>query len=82
MSGAIAKLFARGRALPWARIYVLGELAYRKGRAVHGGLTEAERGELGGLLKKSRGRRGNLSRNEFERLRALGMKAFEAARRA
>jgi hypothetical protein len=82
MSGAIAKLFARGRALPWARIYFLGELAYRKGRAVHGGLTEAERSELGRLLKKSKGRRRNLSQREFERLRGLGMKAFEAARRA
>ena len=78
----IAKLFARGRALPWAKIYFLGELAYRKGKAVHGGLTEAERAELGRLLKKSRGRRRNLSKREFERLRGLGVKAFEAARRA
>jgi hypothetical protein len=82
MSATLARLFARGRALPWARIYFLGELAYRKGRAVHGGLSESERGELGRLLKKSRGRRRNLSRREFERLRALGLKAFDAARRA
>jgi hypothetical protein len=82
MSGTLARLSARGRALPWARIYFLGELAYRKGRAVHGGLSEAERGELGKLLKKSKGRRRNLSRREFERLRVLGLKAFEAARRA
>jgi hypothetical protein len=82
MEGTISKLFARGRALPWARIYFLSEWAYRKSRAVHGRLTEAERGELGQLLKKSKGRRRNLSAREFERLRGLGMKAFDAARRA
>lgn len=79
--GTLAKLFARGKALPWARIYFLSELAYRTGRAVHGGLTPTERSELGRLLKKSKGRRRNLSRKEFERLRALGVKAFDAARR-
>jgi hypothetical protein len=78
---SIARLFARGRALPWARIYFLSEWAYRKGRAAHGGLTEKERGELGRLLKKSKGRRRNLTDREFERLRALGLKAFAAARR-
>jgi hypothetical protein len=82
MSGAVARLFARGRALPWARIYFLGELAYRKGKAVQGGLSGAERSELGRLLKKSRGRRGNLNGREFQRLKSLALKAFEAARRA
>ena len=38
---SIAKLFARGKALPWARIYFLSEWAYRKGRAAHGGLSGA-----------------------------------------
>ncbi|MGH2965829.1 MAG: hypothetical protein ACRDMH_10685 [Solirubrobacterales bacterium] len=78
-SEAIAKLFARGRALPWARIYFLSEWAYRKGRAVHGGLSDGERAELGRLLRKSKGRRGNLTGAEFERLRGLGLKAFRAA---
>jgi hypothetical protein len=78
----IPKLFARGKALPWARIYVLSEWAYRKGRAVHGGLSESERSELGRLLRKSKGRRANLTQKEFDRLRGLGMKAFAAARRA
>jgi hypothetical protein len=81
MAGAISKLFARGKALPWARIYVLGEWAYRKGRAVQGGLVESERAELGRLLRKSKGRRSNLTRSEFERLRTLGLKAFDAGRR-
>ncbi len=79
--GGISRLFARGKALPWARIYVLGEWAYRKGRAVHGGLSESDRAELGRLLRKSKGRRANLSRGEFERLRALGLKALDAGRR-
>lgn len=79
MEGTISRLLARSKALPWARIYLLGGWAYRKGRAVHGGLTPAERSELGELLKKSKGRRRNLSRREFERLRALGLKAFKAA---
>ena len=79
--GAIAKLFARGKALPWARIYVLGEWAYRKGRAVHGGLSESDRTELGRLLRKSKGRRANLTHRDFERLRALGLKALDAGRR-
>jgi hypothetical protein len=82
MSGAVARLFARGRGLPWARIYLLGELAYRKGRAVHGGLSEADRSELGRLLRKSRGRRRNLSGIELQRLGSLALKAFDAARRA
>ncbi|MGH2924797.1 MAG: hypothetical protein ACRDK1_02365 [Solirubrobacterales bacterium] len=81
MAGGITKLFARGKALPWARIYVLSGWAYRKGRAVHGGLSASDRGELGRLLRKSKGRRGNLSDREFERLRELGLKAFDAGRR-
>ncbi len=82
MPGTISSLFARSRALPWAKIYVVGTWAYRKGRAAHGGLTDSERSELGRLLKKSKGRRSNLSRREFERLRGLGIKALDAARRA
>jgi hypothetical protein len=80
-TGTIAKLFSRGKALPWARIYFLSEWAYRKGRAAHGGLSEADRSELGRLLRKSKGRRGNLTGAEFERLRGLGLKAFQAARK-
>lgn len=80
-SESIAKLFTRGKALPWARIYFLSEWAYRKGRAAHGGLSGTERSELGRLLKKSKGRRGNLTGREFERLRTLGMKAFQAGRK-
>jgi hypothetical protein len=80
-TASIAKLFARGKALPWARIYFLSEWAYRKGRAAHGGLSSGERSELGRLLTKSKGRRRNLSDREFERLRALGLKAFQAARK-
>ena len=82
MPATISRLFSRGRALPWARIYFLGELAYRKGRAAHQGLSQSERAELGRLLKKSKGRRRNLSDRESERLRALAMKAFQAARGA
>jgi hypothetical protein len=81
VGSGISKLFARGKALPWARIYVLGEWAYRKGRAVHGGLEESERAELGRLLRRSKGRRSNLTRGEFERLRELGLKALDAGRR-
>jgi hypothetical protein len=82
VAGPVAKLFTRGKALPWARIYFLSEWAYRKGRAVHGGLAEGERAELGRLLAKSKGRRRNLTQKEAERLRQLGLKAFDAARRA
>ena len=74
-------MLSRGRALPWARLYLLAEWAYRKGRAAHGGLTEAERAELGRLLKKSKGRRGNLTGREQDHLRGLAKKAFGAARR-
>ncbi len=79
---SISKLFARGKAVPWARIYFLGIWAYRKGKAVHGELTEDELRDLGGLLRKSRGRRRNLTDREFARLRTLVGKALEAARRA
>ncbi len=60
---------------------MLGEWSYRKGRAVHGGLSESDRAELGRLLRKSKGRRGNLSGGEFDRLRALALKALDAGRR-
>jgi hypothetical protein len=82
MPATISRLFARGRALPWARIYLISEWAYRKGRAAHGGLSEKERRELGRLLKQSKGRRRNLTDREFQRLRALGLKAYRAARNA
>jgi hypothetical protein len=82
MLPTISKLLARGKAVPWARIYFLGAWAYRKGRAAHGGLTQKERAELGKLLKKSKGRRGNLTEGEFERLRALVVKSVKAARQA
>jgi hypothetical protein len=82
MPVTISRLFKRGKALPWARIYFLGEWAYRKGRAAHGGLSQKDRGELGKLLKKSKGRRTNLTDREFERLRALVLQAFHAARKA
>jgi hypothetical protein len=82
MPGGISRLVARGRTLPWTRLYFVGEWAYRKGKAAHGGLTESERGELGRLLKKSKGRRRNLTDGERDRLQQLAQKAFEAARRA
>lgn len=82
MPGGISRLVARGRMLPWARLYFLGEWAYRKGKAARGGLTESERSELGRLLKKSKGRRRNLTDRERERLQRLAQKAFEAARKA
>jgi hypothetical protein len=81
MAGGIGRLVSRGRTLPWARLYVLGEWAYRKGRAAHGGLTAHERAELGRILRKSRGRPRNITRGERERMAALVRKAFTAARR-
>jgi hypothetical protein len=78
----ISRLLARGRTVPWTRLYFIGEWAYRKGKAAHGGLTESERGELGRLLKKSKGRRKNLTERERERLQWLAQKALEAARSA
>ena len=82
MPGMISKLLTRGKAIPWVRVYVLSEWAYRKGRAAHGGLDTSERSELGGLLRKSKGRRANLTGREVDRLRVLAAKAFDAARRA
>jgi len=82
MPATISRLFARGKALPWAQVYFLSEWAYRKGRGAHHGLSQGERAELGRLLRKSKGRRRNLTDREFERLRTLGAKAFQAARRA
>ena len=82
MAPSITSLLARGRAIPWARLYVLGEWAYRKGRAAHGGLSESERRDLGRLLRKSRGRRGNLTKREADRLSALVRKSLSAARHA
>jgi hypothetical protein len=82
MPGAISRLMTRGRAIPWARLYILSEWAYRKGKAARGELTERERSELGRLVRKSKGRRANLTKREVDRLRDLASKAFEAARRA
>lgn len=82
MPGGISRLVARGRAIPWARLYFLGEWAYRKSRAAHGALSEAERSELGRLLRKSKGRRRNLTQKERDRLERIARKAYRAAREA
>jgi hypothetical protein len=82
MPPSLTSLVARGRALPWGRLYFVGQWVYRKGRAAHAGLTEGERAELGRLLRKSRGRRGNLTGKETDRLQAIVRKALRAARGA
>ena len=75
MAGAISRLFARGRAIPWLTLYASGKWIYEHGRRAWNNLEAGERQRLGGLLRKSKGRRSNLSNRERDELLSLVRKA-------
>ena len=71
----LAKLVARGRAIPWLAVYEAGKRIYRQGRRAWDKLGPADRRRLGDLLRKSHGRRSNLSDREYDDLKSLIKKA-------
>jgi len=75
MAGAVSRLFARGRAIPWLTLYTSGRWIYGHGRRAWNNLEAGERERLGGLLRKSKGRRSNLSKRERDELLSLVRKA-------
>ena len=75
MASRIARLVARGRAIPWLTLYEAGRFAYTHGRQAWNNLRPAERERLGRLLRKSKGRAANLSQRERDELWSLVKKA-------
>jgi hypothetical protein len=75
MAGAVSRLFARGRAIPWLTLYTSARWIYGHGRRAWNNLEAGERERLGGLLRKSKGRRSNLSKRERDELLSLVRKA-------
>ena len=80
---AAAGAFARGfRRVPWARVLWVAREAGKRGSAVWRALGETDRKRFVELVRKSRGRPDkNLSVREFNELRSLATRAFNAARR-
>ena len=75
MPGAMSRLFARGRAVPWLTLYATGKWIYGHGRRAWNNLDAGERQKLGELVRKSKGRRANLSKRERDEFSSLVKKA-------
>jgi hypothetical protein len=74
--GSLNKLWARGRAIPWAVVWEVGRSLWFNSRdRVNANLSSREREDLGAILRKGRGRPWNLDDKERHRLVALVKKA-------
>lgn len=80
MSGALARLVSRGRAINWIALFEAGRFIYRHGKQRWDNLTPEERSTLGELVRKSKGRRSNLTERERDRLWELVKKAGTGGR--
>ena len=75
MAGAVSRLVARGRAIPWLTLYASARWIYQHGRRAWSTLEAGDRERLGSLLRKSKGRRSNLTKREQDELLSLVKKA-------
>jgi hypothetical protein len=74
--GSLSKLWARGRAIPWAVVWEVGRSLWFNSRdRVNANLSSREREDLGTIVRKGRGRPWNLDDKERHRLVALVKKA-------
>jgi hypothetical protein len=74
--GSLSKLWARGRAIPWAVVWEVGRSLWFNSRdRVNANLSSREREDLGAIVRKGRGRPWNLDDKERHRLVALVKKA-------
>jgi hypothetical protein len=74
--GSLSKLWARGRAIPWAVVWEVGRSLWFNSRdRVNANLSSREREDLGAIVRKGRGRPWNLDDKERHRLLALVKKA-------
>jgi hypothetical protein len=73
---SIRKLWARGRAIPWAVVWEVGRSLWFNSRdRVNENLSAREREDFGAIVRKGRGRPWNLDDRERRRLVALVKKA-------
>ncbi len=81
MPGPTSAIIA-AKKIPWTKVIIAGQFAYRKGSAGAKALTPSERSRLLELLRKSQGRPNNLTERERHRIRELAGKVLAAAREA
>jgi hypothetical protein len=73
---SIGKLWARGKAIPWAVVWEVGRSLWFNSRdRVNENLSAREREDFGAIVRKGRGRPWNLDEKERSRLVALVKKA-------
>jgi hypothetical protein len=73
---SISKLWARGRAIPWAVVWEVGRSLWFNSRdRVNENLSAREREDFGAIVRKGGGRPWNLDDKERRRLVALVKKA-------
>jgi hypothetical protein len=73
---SLSKLFARGRAVPWAVAWEVGRtLWFNSGDRVNENLTENERRDFAGIVRMRGGRPWSLDSKERDRLVVLMKKA-------
>jgi hypothetical protein len=74
--GIVSKVWARGRAIPWAVVWEVGRSLWFNSRdRVTENLSAREREDFAGIVRKGRGRPWNLDESERGRLVALVRKA-------
>ena len=74
--GPLSKLWARGRAVPWAVVWEVGRSLWFNSRdRVNENLSAEEREDFAAIVRKRRGRPWNLDSQERERLVLLIRKA-------
>lgn len=73
---SVSKVWARGRAIPWAVVWEVGRSLWLNSRdRVTENLSAREREDFAGIVRKGRGRPWNLDESERGRLVALVRKA-------
>jgi hypothetical protein len=73
---SLSRLWARGRAVPWAVVWEVGRSLWFNSRdRVRENLTAREREDFAAIVRKRRGRPWNLDNRERERLVLLVRKA-------
>jgi hypothetical protein len=73
---SVSKLWARGKAIPWAVVWEIGRSLWSNSRdRVNENLSAREREDFAGIMRKGRGRPWNLDERERGRLVVLVKKA-------
>jgi len=78
---SVRKLWARGKAIPWAVVWEVGRSLWFNARdRVNKNLSAKEREDFAGLMRRGRGRPWNLDERERARLVVLVKKAATGER--